>query len=129
MHTATDKTAGELQAAMSRLNEPRLYSHEACAEMVETIQRIRTLKAERNAVILAHNYQRPEIFEVADFVGDSLELARQATSVRADVIVFCGVHFMAETAKVLNLEKTVLLPDLRAGCSLADSVTADELVE
>jgi len=129
MHTATEKSATELQASLSRLQEPRLYSSAACGEMAETIHRIHALKAARNAVVLAHNYQRPEIFEVADFVGDSLELARQATTVQADVIVFCGVHFMAETAKVLNPEKTVLLPDLRAGCSLADSVTADELVE
>src|SRR5262245_20957224 len=124
-----EKTAAQLQAHLSRLGMPHLYDRSTCADLAEVIQRIGILKAERNAVVLAHNYQRPEIFEVADFVGDSLELARQATTVDADVIVFCGVHVMAETAKILNPEKTVLLPDLRAGCSLADSVTADELVE
>ena len=129
MQPPTEKTQAQLAAEFAPLHEPRIYNEAACADLAETISRIRALKAHRNAVVLAHNYQRPEIFEVADYIGDSLELARQATTVSADVIVFCGVHFMAETAKILNPEKTVLLPDLRAGCSLADSVTADELVE
>ncbi len=89
---------------------------------------IHELKRERNAVILAHNYQTPEIFHgVADIVGDSLALAREAAKTEADVIVLAGVHFMAETAKVLNPEKTVLIPDLLAGCSLADSITAEDV--
>ena len=92
------------------------------------VQAINALKRERNAVILAHNYQTPEIYNcVADYVGDSLQLAREATKVKADVIVQCGVHFMAETAKILNPEKTVLIPDSRAGCSLAASITGEDV--
>ena len=94
----------------------------------EEIDAILALKRQRNAVILAHNYQTPEIFHcVADIVGDSLALARRAQDVEADVIVVAGVHFMAETAKLLNPGKTVLIPDLRAGCSLAESITAADV--
>jgi quinolinate synthase len=92
------------------------------------IDAIAALKKSRNAVILAHNYQTPEIFHcVADIVGDSLALAREAMQVEADVIVLAGVHFMAETAKLLNPSKTVLIPDRRAGCSLADSITPEDV--
>ncbi|MBV1830764.1 quinolinate synthase NadA [Komagataeibacter sp. AV436] len=95
---------------------------------VEDIRAIETLKRERNAVILAHNYQTPEIFHcVSDIRGDSLALAREAQNTDADVIVMAGVHFMAETAKMLNPHSTVLIPDLRAGCSLADSITGADV--
>ena len=88
---------------------------------------IRRLARERNAVILAHNYQVPEVQDVADYVGDSLGLSREAAATDADAIVFCGVHFMAETAAILSPDKTVLIPDPDAGCSLAASITADQL--
>lgn len=90
-------------------------------------QEIRELRKQRNAVILAHNYQIPEVQDVADFTGDSLGLSQAAARTDADVIVFCGVHFMAETASILCPDKTVLLPDLEAGCSLAASITAEDL--
>ena len=92
------------------------------------IDAIMRLKRERNAIVLAHNYQTPEIFHcIADIVGDSLALAREAARAEAEVIVLCGVHFMAETAKLLNPDKTVLIPDPRAGCSLAESITAADV--
>jgi len=85
------------------------------------VERIETLRRQRRAVILAHNYQRPEVQDVAEVVGDSLAMAREAARTEADVIVLCGVHFMAETAKLLNPDRPVLVPDPRAGCPMAES--------
>jgi quinolinate synthase len=98
-------------------------------EIRELSEQVRALAAERNAVILAHNYQVPEVQDVADYVGDSLGLSRQAAATESTTIVFCGVHFMAETASILAPEKTVLIPDLDAGCSLAASIDAEQLAD
>jgi quinolinate synthase len=105
------------------LSEPQL-GHEEIRRLQD---QVRALAQERAAVILAHNYQVPEVQDVAHFVGDSLALSRKAADTDAEVIAFCGVHFMAETASILSPDKTVLLPDLGAGCSLADSITAPQL--
>jgi quinolinate synthase len=96
-------------------------------EQLEIAQEIKRLKAEKNAVILAHNYQLPEVQDIADFIGDSLGLSQAAAKTDADIIVFCGVHFMAETASIICPEKRVLLPDLEAGCSLAATINAEQL--
>src|SRR5882757_5467457 len=120
-------------AALARTDQlyervKRVISPPEWAVFAEDVDAILALKRKHNAVILAHNYQTPEIFHgVADIVGDSLLLAREATKVDADIIVLAGVHFMAETAKLLNPAKTVLIPDLKAGCSLADSITAADV--
>ncbi|MFV0408087.1 MAG: quinolinate synthase NadA [Propioniciclava sp.] len=123
--TAPQPTAAELYAKVEHVIPAVEW-----ATMADDIEAIVRLKRERNAVILGHNYMKPEIFHgVSDIVGDSLALAREAMTVDADVIVLAGVHFMAETAKLLNPAKTVLIPDLRSGCSLAESITADDVRE
>ena len=107
--------------------QPTLPAELTPEQIGELSSEVRALAEQRNAVILAHNYQLPEIQDVADYLGDSLGLSRQAAATDAEAIAFCGVHFMAETASILSPEKTVLIPDLDAGCSLADSITADQL--
>jgi quinolinate synthase len=109
------------------INEPVPVLDLSPEEIESLSAEVRQLARERDAVILAHNYQVPEVQDVADFVGDSLGLSRQAAAAGASTVAFCGVHFMAETASILSPDKTVLIPDLDAGCSLADSITAGEL--
>ncbi len=109
---------------MAQLDPPPALAPEDVPALQDEV---RELARRRDAVILAHNYQRPEVQDVADYVGDSLGLSRQGAATDATTIAFCGVHFMAETASILSPEKTVLIPDLDAGCSLADSITAEQL--
>ncbi len=111
---------------MQVLNLSDGFINEVLDPSLDLTAEIQRLKQERNAVLLSHYYQEPAIQDIADYVGDSLGLSRQAADTEKDVILFAGVHFMAETAKILNPDKTVLLPDLNAGCSLADSCPADE---
>jgi quinolinate synthase len=119
----TARSNGGSAIALPVIEAPRLTQEE-----IATLQsEIRRMAKERNAVVLAHNYQRPEVQDVADYVGDSLGLSRQAAATPADVIVFAGVHFMAETAVILSPSKRVLLPDLKAGCSLAATITAEDV--
>src|SRR5512141_1863387 len=122
MSSLMDAQPVELDALKLRKPAPKKWVDELSREIL-------VLKKQLNAVILAHNYQVPEIQDVADYVGDSLGLSQQAAKTSADVIVFCGVHFMAETAKILNPGKIVVLPDKDAGCSLEQSCPAEQLAE
>src|SRR6187551_622860 len=123
----TDTTTEEIYEKLSRLLADTVPDFELRIK-AELAARINQLKEEKNAVILGHNYMEPALFHsIPDFVGDSLELSRKAAETDKDIIVFCGVKFMAETAKILNPTKTVLLPAKRAGCSLAASITAEDV--
>src|SRR5699024_2380291 len=110
-----------MNIAFEKELEVKGYMDEVITPNIKLVEVINRLKKENNAVILAHYYQEPQIQDLADYIGDSLGLSQQAAKTDADVIVFAGVHFMAETAKILSPSKKVLLPDLKAGCSLADS--------
>ena len=127
-HPACQRTSGK-EGLMQELPtiQPTFGPELTPDQIAELSDEIRALAAERDAVILAHNYQLPEVQDVANYLGDSLGLSRQAAATDAEAIAFCGVHFMAETASILSPEKTVLIPDLDAGCSLADSIDADQL--
>lgn len=131
MSITSDRPAAVTAPAVSALIDAQWYDAPGGYTGIEPTQEwadeVRRLAKARNATLLAHNYQLPAIQDVADHVGDSLALSRIAAEVDSDEIIFCGVHFMAETAKILSPEKRVLIPDERAGCSLADSITADEL--
>ena len=107
--------------SIKKLNQSKYYNQNKFNKNSDLVSEIMRLKKKKNAVILSHYYQSPEIQEIADYLGDSLYLAQCAAKVDADIIILAGVHFMAETAKIINPSKTVLLPDLNAGCSLADS--------
>src|SRR5262245_63281270 len=108
---------------------PAIWRRPDAAETAREVAAIRDLARRRHAVILAHNYQLPEVQEAADFVGDSLGLSLQAQKTKASTIVFCGVHFMAESSRILNPDKALLLTNLAAGCALADSISAESLLE
>ncbi len=120
---STSEAGGKVRIA------PEPYAHVDAEEVRRLTEEINVLRKEKGAIILAHNYQLPEVQEIADFSGDSLGLSLKAQTCEQDLIIFCGVHFMAESAKILNPAKTVLLPSLAAGCSLSDSITYDSMME